>query len=238
MSGQLFCNIGKAIEYACDTYTFDVLLRMDADALIIGPRPQDDAIAYFKQHPSIGIAGGYEFNYHEERVYQGPRGWWPQNAWVAYEAFNPLSLLVPNWYGFFFRQIVMRAVKNGYVIGHQINGGAFFYQYKCAMAIRAAGWLNHPKLARLALAEDQIATILTRAVGMGIGNFSQDDAPFAVDWSGLPASPTELLGRKKKITHSVKKWQDMTQPQIRTFFAESRGQIFPHTQLTATAQSS
>ena len=228
MWSKLYCNIGKSIQHACDSYTFDVLLRMDADALIIGPRPEDDAIAFFKQHPEHGIIGGYQFKYSEEAVYQGVLGWWPQNISIALQAFNPLSWLVPAWPGYEFRQVVLRAVHNGYSIGHQINGGAYFMSYACAMRLRKAGVLVHPKLAQLRLTEDILVSILVESVGFSMGNFTLgDDTPFALEWGGMPTAPQELIQRKKKITHSVKSWQDLTQPQIRAIFAASRGQTFP-----------
>jgi len=228
MWARLYTNIGKAIQYACDTYTFDVLLRMDADALVIGPQPDDDAIRYFKLHPEQGLIGGYQFNYKEEPVYQGLLGWWPQNIAISWQAFNPLSWLVPFTHFYFFRQVVLRAVRMGYSIGHQINGGAYFMSHACALRLRQAGLLVHPKLAALRLTEDVLISVLAASVGFRLGTFDRgDDTPFALEWGSMPTAPQELIARKKKITHSVKSWQDMTQPQIRAIFAACRGQTFP-----------
>jgi hypothetical protein len=227
MWSKLYCNIGKAITHACDHYTFDVMLRMDADALVIGPRPELDAVEYFTKHPDVGIAGGYEYNYEGKYVYDGLLGWWPMNASITYQAFNPLSFLFPSWPGYTFRKVVQEAVRNNYTIGHQINGGAYFMQYECAMRLWKSGYLTHPMLSHPRLTEDIMISVVTSAVGMKLGNLSLGDAPFALEWGGMPAHPKELVERKKKITHSVKRWEDMTQPQIRKFFAELRGQTFP-----------
>ena len=59
LHGGLYITLSLAFKYALDHYSFQLLLRMDTDALITGFNPQDEAIKLFKNSPKTGIAGVY-----------------------------------------------------------------------------------------------------------------------------------------------------------------------------------
>lgn len=54
--GGLFLKLGGGYKYALERFHFDVLLRLDADALVIGPRPEEDALRAFATQPRVGAA--------------------------------------------------------------------------------------------------------------------------------------------------------------------------------------
>ena len=64
--------------------------------------------------------------------------------------------------------------------------------------------------------------LFTKACGYNLGDFATGNYPMGLRHRGLPCSPQELLGRNKKIVHSVRFWRDMDEPTIRAFFAQRR----------------
>jgi hypothetical protein len=44
----------------------------------------------------------------------------------------------------------------------------------------------------------------------------------AMRWRGLPAHPDELLAKGKLLTHSVRFWGDLREPEIRGIFRAAR----------------
>ena len=45
----------------------------------------------------------------------------------------------------------------------------------------------------------------------------------AVQWKGLPSAPEDLLRAEKLVTHSVRSWGEMSEQEIRGYFATVRG---------------
>ena len=189
----LFLNISLGTAHAFENYAFDVLLRMDADALITGPNPDLDAVAYFTQNPAVGQIGVYRFDYNGKRI-----RWFPVNVSMLAQALNPMSWCLPSWNGWRFREILLNAFANGYVAGQHIFGGGFFLSYACVARLYRAGILSDPRLEKLRLQEDHITSVGVLSVGFTLGDFAGGDYPFAQAWRGLPASPEELIRRKKK----------------------------------------
>jgi hypothetical protein len=72
------------------------------------------------------------------------------------------------------------------------------------------------------LADDHLMSLLTVAAGFRIADFGGPEDPLALKWRGLPAHPAELLADGKLITHSVRSWDDLSERQIRSIFAEAR----------------
>jgi hypothetical protein len=214
---KLYLNISLGTAYAFENYVFDVLIRMDADALVIGSEPDAEAAAYFRAHPDVGQIGVYRYDYDG-----APISWWPINLSMFAQAINPLSWVLPRWNGFRFRRILMRAFRNGYPLGHNIYGGGFFLSYACVAKLYRAGVLTDPRLAALRLQEDHITSVCVYSVGMKIDDFSGEGQPVAQSWLGLPAAPEELLRRNKKLIHSLHGWRDMTEAQLRALFRERR----------------
>ena len=72
------------------------------------------------------------------------------------------------------------------------------------------------------LEDDHILALVTVAAGFRLADFGGPDSPVAVRMYSLPAHPAELLATGKMVVHSVRSWQDLTEPDIREFFAKSR----------------
>ncbi len=215
---KLFLNISLGTAHAYEQFKFDVLLRMDADALITGPHPDDDAIGYFRAHPAAGQIGVYRTDYDGK-----PLRWWPVNVMMLAQGLNPLSWLWPRYAGWHFRKQFVRALRRGYKVGEHIYGGAFFLSWECVGRLHRSGVLRNPLLADLRLAEDHITSVAVVASGLDLGDFASQ-GPCAEAWLGLPAAPEELLRRGKKVIHSLHGYAGRREPELRAFFAGRRAQ--------------
>ncbi len=214
---RLFLNISAGTAYAYENYTFEVLLRMDADALIIGARPEDDAIARFRMQPELGQLGVYETDFDGNKL-----KWWPINLSMALQAMNPASWFSPAWSGWHFRKLLMAALRRGYRLGSHIYGGGFFLSYACVERLYQMGVLTNDRLSTLRLQEDHITSVAVMAAGFQLGDFASGNGPMAQAWRGLPAAPETLIARGKKVVHSVHYYRDMTEVHVREYFRERR----------------
>ncbi len=222
MFAHLFLNICQGTAHAYEHYRFKVLLRMDSDALIIGALPDVQAAAVFEQRPGVGQLGVYETDYHGQ-----PMRWWPINLSMAVQALNPLSWIWPAWNGFAFRQLLVRAIRQGYQIGSHVYGGGFFMSYACVERLHRDGILTDERLDDLRLAEDHITTVSVYSVGLDAADFASGDLPCAQAWRGLPAAPEELLAKGKKVVHSVRYWRELKEADVRAIFRSHRSQPAP-----------
>jgi hypothetical protein len=214
----LYITLSLAYRHVLDHYHFDALLRMDTDALVIGPAPEKEAIQLFKSCPDIGIAGQYPFTYSGEP-------WdisWPKNQITKYTSS----------YKFFRRPLAntllwmyyRKALQNGYRTGESVFGGVCFVSEPFIQNLYERGLLPNFRLKSINLEEDHLFALLAKSAGFKFGNLSSAQLPFGCAWQGLPAPPHELIERGKKIIHSVRYWKDMNEEDIRSYFREKRNQ--------------
>lgn len=211
----LYITLSLAFRHVLKNYHFDVVLRLDTDALIIGEAPEGEAAELFRQDRQIGVAGQYPFDYEGQP-------WdisWPRRQIEAYTGS----------YRFFRRPLAhsilwlhhRRALKNGYRTGESVFGGACFYSESCLRLLSRKGWLPDARLKNLVLEEDHLFSLLVVSAGMKLGDLSTG-GPMGCAWLDLPASPQELLRDGKKIIHSVRRWKDMDEEAVRNFFRQRR----------------
>src|SRR6185369_8516187 len=59
----LYITLSVAYSYVLKKYDFNLLLKLDTDALVIGPHPEADALKLFASNSRMGIAGQYPCEY-------------------------------------------------------------------------------------------------------------------------------------------------------------------------------
>ncbi|WP_374163211.1 hypothetical protein [Arcticibacter sp. MXS-1] len=221
LHGGLYITLSLAFKYVLDHYSFQLLLRMDTDALITGFNPQDEAIKLFKNSPKTGIAGVYRKSKNPVDSFGNViDNEWLRNQIVAL-AFTRRLLRQPIA-NYTLRKILIDAFKNGYDIGENVFGGAYFVSELFLRKLDEAGLLPESKLAAVVLEEDHIFGILAKSIKFDLGDLESGSLPFGCAWRGLPASPEVLWEQGKKIIHSTRFWQDLKEPEIRQFFREKR----------------
>jgi hypothetical protein len=211
--GGLSVKLAAAYRYVVEHAEFDVLLRLDTDALILGPGIAEAAAGRFARDPMVGALGAY-------RV--GPDGrnrdWAPARKMVQAE----LGLRGMRHPAVRRRVRALVAAAPEYVHGEHALGGAVLFRGDTVRQWYRRGMLDYPELGDSLLGEDHLFGLLTVAAGYRIGDFSGPQDPLAVRWIGLPAAPAELIAAGKLITHSVRSWEDMQEAEIREFFAARR----------------
>jgi hypothetical protein len=219
----LWVKLAATYHWLLERYEPGLVLRLDTDALLLGPGIETIADRAFAADPGLGVLGSY-------RV--GPDGAQRDFSWLAHQlrvTAGVRGLIRPR------RRAVIRhywqlARARGYVDGEHILGAAVIHRPEALSAIDRNGWFTAP-WPEVMLGEDHIISMFMIAAGYRIGDFSGPDDPMALKWIGLPAHPDDLLARGKLVTHSVRSWQDLNQAQIRAIFAAARSQDQPQPDL-------
>lgn len=212
----LYITLSLAFRYALANFEFEAVLRMDTDALVIGHNPEWAALELFANDPSVGIAGQYPLDYNGNP-------WdisYPKQQLDYYTSTRHLRhKTIPRaWLWLIYKA----ALRHGYRTGESVFGGAYFITRRCLLALRRRGWLPLYPLKQIELEEDHLFSLLARAAGFTLGDLSSGSRPMGCEWKGLPASPEELYTIGKKIIHSTRYWQEMTEEEIRDFFVARR----------------
>lgn len=213
--GGLFIKESAALRYLVENMEFDILLRLDADALILGPGAAEMAAARFARDPSLGALGAYR-----ACPDGSERDWTPASRLIK-AAAGPRGLRHPAVRRR-IRKLVADAREHGYTLGEHALGAAVFFRGDTIREMYRRGMLDYPQLARANIGDDHLLGLLTVAAGYRTGDFSGPDDPLAIRWQGLPAAPGDLLAAGKLITHSVRSWADMPETEIRHYFAAHR----------------
>jgi hypothetical protein len=213
--GGLWVKLSQGFKYALKHATFGTLLRIDADALVIGPSAEEQACQYFTEHPDTGLIGSYKVNCNGDVRDFSPPARGLKSALGVKGLRRPAVRRT-------LREAVAAAQKHGYEFGEHCLGGAYFLSHACVQALQKNGWLDRPELAASNMGEDQLCALFTKACGYNLGDFATGSYPLGVQWKGLPQSPQSLLDNSKTIIHSVRFWKDMDEQTIRTFYAGLR----------------
>ena len=217
----LYVNLSIAYRYALDHFDFEVLLRLDTDALMIGYGADEAIASYFAAHPDVGLAGTYvKGNHHVDE--------WG-NKWDSYGG-RVYTIAIAKVVNLYFlraplslwrmRRRLFKAIYHGYEFGDLIFGGSYAFSRAGLEALRAEGLLPMPNFLGVNLEEDHIFSVLMRSVNKELGNLTE---VFGCVWKGLPASPEQLCEADKKIIHSTRYYKKLLREgDIRTFFRSRR----------------
>jgi hypothetical protein len=212
---MLWTKLAAGYRWLLDRYEPGLVLRLDADALLIGHGLEAAAEKAFAENPEAGLIGSYRI---------GPDGGlrdFSPAARLLHAETGPRGLAQPRRRASLRRQRRL-ARGHGYSDGEHALGAAYIHSYPAVRWIHSAGLFDQPSLVTSKLCEDHIMALLTMAGGYRLADFGGPDDPMAVRWRGLPAHPLDLLAAGKLVTHSVRSWQDLNEPQIRAIFAQAR----------------
>jgi hypothetical protein len=215
--GELYRSLSLGFREALSE-PFDVLLRMDTDAVLLGGTFADRAGRLFASHPRLGALGAYRTDYDgRSRGYSAPA--YRLRLMLTTEARSDPSRTVR------VGTLLARAyARRGYRRGQFVLGGATLYSPAVIRALDRAGLLDDPRLGRTRMGEDHIFGLCMSALGFEMRDYgtAADDLPFGATWKGLPASPEELLERGKEIVHSTKSHEGQDESAVREVFRAAR----------------
>jgi hypothetical protein len=213
--GGLWVKIAAGYEWLLNKYEPDVILRLDADALIIGAGIEELATKEFDKDRQVGLLGSY-------RVCSDGslRDWsWPARRLRIEAGFRGLRNPARRAR---LHELIALARQHAYVDGEHALGGSYIHSRTAAEDIYAKGWFTQPSFATSKLGEDHIMALITVAAGYHLADFGRPEDPMALRWKGLPSHPDELLANKKLVTHSVRSWGTLMEPEIRSIFKAAR----------------
>lgn len=214
--GHLYVDMAMALRFILKQYKFDILLRLDTDALIIGNGPEKDAISYFEENPGVGMLGSYKIDCNGNlRDFEPVKKTLKEEVGILKKIFRPE--LVNS-----LKEILKQATINGYELGEHCLGAAYFLSYQCIVAMCQKGFLSLDSFKYSRLGDDHIISLLVRASNYKIADFATGDYPICIKWRGLSYLPDELVTRRKKIIHSTKSYKQFNELEIRNYFKKIR----------------
>ena len=204
----------------------EFVLKIDTDTLIIG-RFSEKVAARFRKVPHIGILGAYQYSPARMKDRSSSPALEKLLRQVTIWRRTPLGgpALQVALLGKYrrIRDIIRKAILNGYRLGEHCSGGGFAASASCVRAMRDAGRLEHPTMwLRTPLGDDTVAALCAASVEYGIQSFEGKGDPFACKHVGLPDTPERLAEAGYSIIHSVKDHGKQSEEAIRAYFRHRR----------------
>lgn len=216
LNGGILLTLSLGYLHAYTHYEFQVMLRLDVDALVIKEGLEEDAIRFFERNPRLGVLGSYKVDCNgENRDFSGAaRRLSKEVSWAGLLLHRSRCLTL--------RRLLSMALAHGYQPGEHCLGGATVVSYECIRRLAESEHLLRQEFRRSLSSEDQIFSLLVRSIGMELGDFATGNLPMGLRWRGLPRSPAALVAAGKKVIHSTRFWEDMKEDEIRSFFRKMR----------------
>jgi len=216
--GGLYLTLSAGYKAALEK-PFDLLLRLDTDAIVANRGFEEPGLQFFKEHPKIGCTGSYRYGYNG-----GVRSRRPQKVTIARNL--TVGVLSHPGTSTALAYYLSRAKINrpSYRLGESVLGGACLYSRSAVEALEARGLLSLQRLHRCSLGEDHIFGMLLAVAGFGLADMARKDDPplFGLRHVGIPASPETLMGEGRCLVHSVRSWGAMGEAEVRARFARAR----------------
>ena len=186
--------IGTALKH----FDFDYLVKLDADAIVVGPgwaEAIDRAIQtedQFAPATSVGIAGAFRERPDGELELDEP-----YHRRVL-DGEGPHDRTVARWRA--------SAVASGWPDGSIVQGGCLVLSRGCCEAIADEGALGYRPRLRTIVSEDLLLTILAYALGFRALSLGGEAGPLAIANKHLPLPLDELVDptSRWRVAHSTK----------------------------------
>ncbi len=201
-------SLMAGFRHALENYSFEVLIKIDTDALVTGSSPSAAAAEYFRRRPEVGVAGTYL-----QRT-DGIAEDYEWDLWVLRhtERWSPSA-----------RAMMRRARAGGYQ-GSKVHGGVYAVSRPALEAIAASGDIGWRGPWWTPLGEDFWFSILALANGFQLGSLGGPGEAFAVASKYTPIAKEKVLAEGKVAIHSVRRGVDgEDEAEMRAFFRGERG---------------
>lgn len=216
----------------------DVVLRLDTDALVIGPFAARVREA-FARRPDCAMLGvlGNSCNRTTRSFRDADAEGDIRRALAVAEQMRADRSRVDNGdiaqYALFHQPQIdaflrvcaeLEAIRDDAAFtGVHCQGGAYAVSRRFLERLAAAGYLDEPaRWSWFPLAEDRMIGAYCWLLQMTAEDCSEEQEPFGVQAEGLAHAPWELERRGYVVVHSVRSEPRMTEAQIREYFASRR----------------
>jgi hypothetical protein len=202
-------TLRRAYSEAVRLFESPIYMKIDPDALVIGPGLREALESGFHASPRAGLLGAYHTDWNGG---QRDLSYWRERMLrMKHTLGKPLDL----------------AVRNGYQVGDGVQGGAYALSRQCLETIAARGWLAgsdrycQSNVRGEQVAEDSLITMLTYAAGFHAAEFGGPGQPLGIWDVGLPMPPEELVRQGRLVTHAMK-YADADSLAARAYFRALR----------------
>ncbi|MEW6118577.1 MAG: glycosyltransferase family 2 protein [Pseudomonadota bacterium] len=204
-------TLRRGFREALRLFDCPIIVKIDPDALVIGPGLDRALADAFAAHPRCGLLGTFRIDWNGET--RDLSYWRERMERRRSDLGKPLE----------------RALANGYVLGEGVQGGCYALHRRCLDRIGEAGWLEGAEGYRPStvhgehVAEDSLITMLTYAAGYETCEFGGPGQPLGLWDRGLPMLPEQLRTQGRLVTHAMK-YIDSESMSARAFFRAYRQQ--------------
>jgi len=212
VTGKFVETIAKIVRHAVENYSFEVMVRMDADALMCNLGADEKAIALFKSNPKVGQLGSYRV-----RCDGQPRDF-IRNAEILKKEIGFQVLPAKRALADSLNQLLKPALANGYEMGENINAPGSITSREACEKLAAHPLFGDASFRATRLGDDHLNSLLLRALGFELGDFATGDLPLGVWLRKIEWSPEELVARGKCIVHSIRGYQSDDEAKVRDRF--------------------
>ena len=190
---------------------FDVLLRIDTDAVVAGGTFVESARRMFADNPKLGSVGSANIGNFKTDP-SARRG-------LLRNIRNPWCLVSDPRTALATATLTARSRMHGYPIGSYVFGGVCLYSRNGIQGLHEASLLGRTTFATMGVPEDHLFGLLLTSAGFDLATL---EAMMGIRWRTLPASPQDLLAAGRELVHSVRTWEAMDETAIRAVFAAAR----------------
>lgn len=202
-----FPPLAHGIRRALEEYDFEVLGKLDTDALVTGEGPSRAAARLFERDPRIGMAGTYRL-----------RG----DGLAEDYGFDAFVLRQTRRWSPTARRLLRRAEAGGYD-GAKVHGGVYYVSRAALEAVARDGWLSWRTPWWTQLSEDFWLSVMVHASGFQLGSLGGPGEPLLVASKHLPLPKEQVLAEGKLAVHSVRRGSDgESEDELRAFFRQAR----------------
>lgn len=205
------------------------VLKLDTDSIALNPF-HTYISNIFSNNPDAGAIGSYKNYPHRERnlaedfMAKSALGKMikPFTIWRRLPARpTPYIQTVFNRDDRIFRNHMLMAIKNGYRIGENVQGGAyalsadFIRKFQLTKKPSLKFWAHRP------LTEDSVTAIFNKSLGFNFLNAIDPNGGFGVSHLSLPFSLDEMLQKKYGFIHPIKSKDEATEEKMRASIRSS-----------------
>lgn len=214
----LYVTQALACKYALEHFNFRIFIKMDTDALMVGPSLVTRAIKKFEADPHLGILGSYRQRSDGKR-----RQWlrWKLIFLCESSQFRRFYKKPVLW-----RDAIKEARKSGYDVGENILGGCYIINEKTLKVMNLKGYLDYEYdyvIYHSQIGDEIIYSLFCKASGFQIEDFGKPEDPMVIALDIVPMPKEKIISDKKSVIHSVKMgFNKETQQELRKFFKSFR----------------
>ncbi|MDX6643208.1 MAG: hypothetical protein QOD76_1170 [Solirubrobacteraceae bacterium] len=205
---QTWAQLQLGLRHAMEHHDFERFVRLDTDALVVGPSLSARLGEALASAPEAGLAGSFRVRADgapEERDYH--------IGVIERELRHDRTLA----------DAVSRARANGWQDGDVVQGGAMCLTAAAARAMQRDGWLDWRQSWHSIVTDDLAMSMFVSASGMGLHSIGDPQGIFAVANKDLPLPKEQLAGDPWVIAHSTRAGRDgEDEATLRAFFREQR----------------